>query len=124
MLFLCRFPLGPGKQLLESAISILSYVSASCKAGRFHETLVPTAESQLRVLVNTACLICLNAKSFSLETQSSLFPISLLSYLLNPPEHLKSKPTSLEITHLGPPVYKLLNCALVKILSMLHHHGV
>lgn len=83
MLFLCHFPLGPGKQLLESAISILSYVSTSCKAGRFHETPVPTAESQLKVLVNTACLICLNAKSFSLEAQCSLFPISLLSYLLN-----------------------------------------
>lgn len=67
MLFLFRFPLGPGKQPLESAVSILSYVSTSCKAGRLHETLVPAAESQLRVLVNTAYLICLNAKSFSLE---------------------------------------------------------
>lgn len=82
MLFVCRLPLSPGKQPLESAISILSYVSASCKAGRLHETLVPTAESQLRVLVNTAYLICLNAKSFSLEAQCSLFPISLLSYVL------------------------------------------
>lgn len=83
MLFFCRFPLGPGKHPLESAISILSYTSTSCK-GRLHETLVPTAESQLRVLVNTAYLICLNAKSFSLEAQCSLFPISLLSYLLIP----------------------------------------
>lgn len=92
MLFLCRFPLGPGKQLLESAVSILSYVSTSCKARRLREALVPTAESQLRVLVSAAYLICLNAKSFSSEAQWSLFPISHLSYLLNPLQQIRTPP--------------------------------
>lgn len=92
MLVLCRFPLGPGKQLLESAVSILSYVSASCKARRLREALVPTAESQLRVLVSAAYLICLKAKSFSSEAQWSLFPISLLSYLLNPLQQIRTPP--------------------------------
>ena len=83
MPFLCRFPLGPEKQLSESAIPILSYASAGCKTGTLHEALVPAAESQLRLLVHAACLICLNARSFSSEAQWALFPISPLSYLLS-----------------------------------------
>lgn len=73
--FLCRFPLGPEKQLLESTIPILGYLSAGCKTGRLHEALVPADESQLRLLVHAACLICLNARSFSSAAQRALSPI-------------------------------------------------
>lgn len=79
---------------VERAISFLSYVSASCKAGRLHEILVPTAESQLRVLAHAAYLICLNAKSFSSEAQCSFFPICLLSSL----------PTNKKISKASPAV--------------------
>lgn len=84
------FPSRSWNAAFGKCISILSYVSASCKAGRLHETLVPTAESQLRVLVSAAYLICLNANSFSLEAQCSLFPISLLSYLLNSLQQIRT----------------------------------
>lgn len=76
--FLCRFPLGPEKQLLESAVPVLSYTSTGCKTGRLHEALVPAAESQLRLLVHAAYLICLNARSFSSEAHWALFAISLI----------------------------------------------
>lgn len=104
MPFLCHFPLSPEKQLLESAIPILSYASAGCKTGRLHEAVVPAAESQLRLLVHAAYLICLDARSFSSETQWAFFPISSLSYLLSPHEQTRIPPKQ---------PHQLRNCPLV-----------
>lgn len=89
MPFHCYFPLGPEKQLL---VPVLSYASAGCKAGRLHEALVPAAESQLRLLVHGTYFICLNARSFSSEAQWALLPMSPLSYVLSPPQQIRTPP--------------------------------
>lgn len=89
MSFHCYFPLGPEKQLL---VPVLSYVSAGCKAGRLHEALVRTAESQLRLLVHGTHFICLNVRSFSWEAQWALLPMFALSYVLSRPQQIRTTP--------------------------------
>lgn len=89
ILFLCCLPLDLEKQVLESAVPVLNSVSVCSRTGELREALVPAAESQLRLSVHAACLICLNARSFSSEAQWALSSISPLSYLNTPPHPSK-----------------------------------